>query len=304
MRLAALAVVLGSTLATVPAMADPCTVTIARAPDTVRAVIDHWVAAEPRCGTALEVQIVETTAGLHVSARDDRGREHDRVVPDAQTAGVLIASWAADDTVTLQAPAHVTIAPPSMASVLGSEAHSEAPASGVLSINERRWIRLGFVDGLATAMLSPEDNISYQANSRGVRASAGVWTRGGWTLDASLELVASHPVNLGRPAGDLKVDEYTAVASFGYALRSGQVSLTPSLGLGARYATFYYSANAAHTFNQDGMMVVEQLSLLGALDLTDRVQATLGMTVVFHPDPWDLRQNMELVWGGGLGWAM
>ncbi|MEJ7604318.1 MAG: hypothetical protein WKG01_41040, partial [Kofleriaceae bacterium] len=39
---------------------DRCDVTIARAPDDVREVIESWVRAEPRCSVALEVRVVPT----------------------------------------------------------------------------------------------------------------------------------------------------------------------------------------------------------------------------------------------------
>jgi hypothetical protein len=94
----------GFLLVSAPAAAAPCVVEVVRAPEGVREVVDHWVAAEPQCAATLEVRIVETEGGLYVIARDARGHLHDRVVPDAQTAGVLIASWAADDAVSLAPP--------------------------------------------------------------------------------------------------------------------------------------------------------------------------------------------------------
>ncbi|HTL37671.1 MAG TPA: hypothetical protein VL326_31285 [Kofleriaceae bacterium] len=75
--------------------AGPCSVNIARAPDGVRDVVTKWLLAEHDCGPPLEVRIVETNDGLYVLARDEAGHVHERVVPDAQSAGVLIASWAA-----------------------------------------------------------------------------------------------------------------------------------------------------------------------------------------------------------------
>jgi hypothetical protein len=109
--LASLAVCLGAA----PALAqpvttpEPCSVTIARAPDDVRAEIETWVRAEPRCSTSLEVRVVATTDGaLYLYARDERGRIRERVVPDAQSAGVLVASWVADDA---QAQEPITVPP-------------------------------------------------------------------------------------------------------------------------------------------------------------------------------------------------
>jgi hypothetical protein len=83
-----------------PAVAQPlCDVTIVRAPDNVRVEIERWVATEPACASALEVRVVETVDGLYVFARDDRGFTRERLVPDGTSAAVLIASWAAADSI-------------------------------------------------------------------------------------------------------------------------------------------------------------------------------------------------------------
>jgi hypothetical protein len=76
----------------------PCTVTIVRAPDEVRSVIEEWVSRETRCRIALDVRVVPTEGGLYLLARDSTGRLHERIVPDAQAAGVLVASWVANDS--------------------------------------------------------------------------------------------------------------------------------------------------------------------------------------------------------------
>lgn len=81
------------------ASAEPCAVTLVISPPSVRDVVAKWVQAEPRCAVALEVRIVPTEGGFYVHARDARGRVRERIVPDGQTAAVLITSWAADDTI-------------------------------------------------------------------------------------------------------------------------------------------------------------------------------------------------------------
>jgi hypothetical protein len=95
--------------------APPCEVVIARAPDAARAEIERWLAVEPHCARGLEVRIVETTDGLYLFARDDRGFTRERMVPDAATAAALVMSWAADDSVDgvwqQPAPEPVTPAP-------------------------------------------------------------------------------------------------------------------------------------------------------------------------------------------------
>src|SRR5262245_50735019 len=88
-------------LGAAPARADEaahCAVDVARAPADVRATIENWVASETHCAHAIEVRVVPTEGGLYLYARDEHGVVRERVVPDAQAAGVLVASWVADDS--------------------------------------------------------------------------------------------------------------------------------------------------------------------------------------------------------------
>jgi hypothetical protein len=80
-----------------PPSRERCTVTIVRAPERVRREVEKWVSAEPRCSNSIELRVVTTDGGLYLVARDDRGRIRERIVPDAQSVGVLVASWVADD---------------------------------------------------------------------------------------------------------------------------------------------------------------------------------------------------------------
>ncbi len=80
-----------------PSPPPRCDVTIAHAPDEVRAEIEGWLAQESRCSVALEVRVVPSEGGYYLFARDALGRIRERVVPDAESAGVLVASWAASD---------------------------------------------------------------------------------------------------------------------------------------------------------------------------------------------------------------
>jgi hypothetical protein len=89
-----------------------CNVQIMRAPDDVRAQIEEWVQREPVCKTSLEVRVVPTEGGLYLFARDASGRTRDRIVPDGQAAGVLVASWIADDSVDTRVTADGIYVPP------------------------------------------------------------------------------------------------------------------------------------------------------------------------------------------------
>ncbi|HEY5926543.1 MAG TPA: hypothetical protein VIV11_32875 [Kofleriaceae bacterium] len=136
-QLVALALVLAASPAAAQPSRGTCQVNIARAPDDVRGVVESWVQAEPRCTISLEVRIVPTNGGLYLLARDEFGRVRERVVPDAQSAGVLIASWVAADSHENQTPfdvRHPSTAPAPAAvppaAVLGSEGML-APGEGL-----------------------------------------------------------------------------------------------------------------------------------------------------------------------------
>src|SRR5262245_46776475 len=77
----------------------PCEVTYARAPEEARRVIEAWVAREQRCSTTLELRVIPTDGGLYLYAQDAAGHVRERIVPDADAAGTLVASWVADDSI-------------------------------------------------------------------------------------------------------------------------------------------------------------------------------------------------------------
>jgi hypothetical protein len=320
MRLAGLLVLAVSA----PAAAAPCSVTISRAPEGVREVVDHWVGAEPHCTAALEVRIVETAGGLYVIARDDRGRLRDRVVPDAQTAGVLIASWAADDTVALWTPpgSAVSVTTPATAPIVAAarpltsdelvqEGRVERPViARSPGSSERPWIRLGYDYGLANAGIGGPE-AGHQV-ARGLRGSVGVWNRGPWTVDVSLDFVDVNPTLYYPVAHDPEegIEEFHAFANLGYVLRSGRWSFTPSIGAGAGYATLAedvildMSPPGLVPIHDHALMWVAQATALGAVDLTPRLQLTMQVSSLVHQDSWAAEQNFELMWIGGVGVAM
>jgi hypothetical protein len=78
----------------------PCRVEIVAAPPDVRAEIEAWVRAEPRCVKQLSVTVTQTDDGYDLYARDSSGHMRERVVPDAQSVAVLVVSWMADDSIS------------------------------------------------------------------------------------------------------------------------------------------------------------------------------------------------------------
>jgi len=101
----------------------------------VRAVVDQWVRAEPACRVALEARIIPTDGGFYLVVLDERGQVRERIVPDATSAAVLIASWAADDSILLSAPSgrHLAL-PPGPVLVPAPSPTRQPPASPVLDI--------------------------------------------------------------------------------------------------------------------------------------------------------------------------
>jgi hypothetical protein len=137
----ALVVVAGA----VPAGADPappvpCGVQVRRAPPDLGEAIRLRLAQLSACDVRLDVWIVRAEDGLYVIARDELGRVRERIVPDAEVAAALIASWVEIDvsmpltgTGLLAAPAA-----PAVRVAIADDAPIRAPARPPLSdVGER-----------------------------------------------------------------------------------------------------------------------------------------------------------------------
>lgn len=212
----------------------PCRVTIELAPADARAEIEAWVRAEPRCERELEVRVVPTEDGLFLSARDRAEHVRERVVPDAQSAAVLVVSWMADDSMGPDegAPAaaaeparHAPAEPPPLAAELAAPAGGRAP--GLVAEAPRlplprgarrrdpRWLSLG-------AIASTTESVG---------------------LRGQLDLLRGSRLELGVAGGWLQRDERGGARAVGQARlmigtsRSfGRLSVRAQLGLGADLA--------------------------------------------------------------------
>ncbi|MFT3692035.1 MAG: hypothetical protein QM831_02760 [Kofleriaceae bacterium] len=180
------------------ASADPCAVHIVDAPDAVRAEIEHWVAAEPRCARELTVRVTETADGLLVEAD---GRQ--RVLPDARSVAVLVVSWMADDTIG-RAPVVEPVRPPSTVEPTRVVARVEPPAA-----SSNRWLAVGAVIDDAGI---------------GVDGRLDVVTRARWTLGLELSW---------QPTDHEKVATSTAGLAFVSFTRAvSRIELRAQLGVG------------------------------------------------------------------------
>lgn len=202
--IAALLLVGGSASAQpITAPEQTCNVTVALAPDDVRAEIEAWVRAEPRCVRELEVRAVPTEDGLYLSATDPRGHVRERVVPDAQAAAVLVVSWMADDSLGGRLPAHVTPPPPEATPVASSddEVPREVMAPGLVrsvlrrdAARGQRWLTLGAI-GASNERAGGRASIDVLAGRTFSIGLAGGWQRGErdqGSAQARLVIGASH----------------------------------------------------------------------------------------------------------------
>lgn len=236
-----------------PAAAQPvtrpeCGVTFVRAPDDVRYVIEQWVRAEPRCVMGLELRVVPTEGGYYLLARRADGRLHERLVPDAQAAGVLVASWIADDGSPQGAPAP-TPAPipagPATAPTPMPLPPGNAPAmpgtpmpiagepyvvgpGGVAMAAPRppargpgKWLTLGVAS-------------TTDGGSGHFFADAELIQLGAWKLTGQVAYGEYHEdvTGSGWDYGSFSLDEYSGLASIARTWRMGRWELSAAGGIG------------------------------------------------------------------------
>ena len=205
--------------------ATSCRVDIVAAPADVRAEIESWVIAEPRCRVPLELRVVPIEGGYRLSARDRDGGVRVRAVPDARSAAALVASWIADDTIVAAVDDEVAIdpAPVVAAPAPVAEAHDlETPflvrrARDLAAPPSGHWLVLGALgsDGVF-----------------GARGQVDVLRRGHWLAGVAgvVRSRADRDPGASHTASDL-------MAYFGASVALGRVELRAQLALGAELAT-------------------------------------------------------------------
>jgi len=276
-----------------PVVAQPvtspahCEVTIARAPEDVREVIEAWVRAEPRCTTTLEVRVVPSDGGLYLFARDGNGRVRERVVPDAQSVGVLIASWIADDAIDgVEAPPPSVqvvpphrergpmLAPPGETPAIATTSAPSAPPVG-------RWFTLGAMTQVGGS------------GAAGVRGELDLLARGRWRLAVGLTGSQAHLTLQGASStGHLATTDVRAVASIARTSTFGRWQLRISAGAGV------VRTNASGELDGDsitasGAFPTAEASVLFGRELGRTWAVTAGPVVTWYS------QSYEVFQGGG-----
>lgn len=151
-----------------------CLVTLTGAPDEIRELVAAWLRAEPRCGAALDVTISPQDGGYVLDARDARGARRVRFAPDAQIAGALIASWAADGNIVLSTPGDGR-AEPAAPEVVVPPAETSASAEPLRDLDHR--VLLGALVGAEQGVRGEIDVVALRRHvSLGVAVAARTGT--------------------------------------------------------------------------------------------------------------------------------
>jgi hypothetical protein len=287
-----LAVVLAASSAAAQPMTRPqCAVTIARAPDDVHAVIDQWVQAEPNCNVQLEIRVVPTEGGLYLLARDEHGRLRERLVPDAQSAGVLVASWVAADSSaaappTPPAPAIAPmppVAPPTPVvapAPLGTEGVLAPGAAPVVAprTEKARWLSLG-----AMAAMSG-------TGGGGVRGEWDVKNRGWATLGVTGSVSQSgvdYYNDYYYGYGTIQMIDMKALGYLALATDWGKWHLRTSIGIGGVY-TRAIADTSDGTQEAAGLFPTGELALSFGRDITRNWGLSAGPVISIYAQEFNI----------------
>jgi hypothetical protein len=279
MRLVAIALCSVISAGTAAAQPGACNVTIVRAPDGVREVVESWVRAEPRCMGTLEVRILATDGGYYLFARDGTGRIRERLVPDPQSAGVLIASWAADDAPP--PPPVVQSLPPSFTPARVSE----DPFVDAAPRPARSWSWGGWLTVAGVA----------SSTTGGLRAESDIVTRGPITAGLALS-VTSFELPWGNNGSNVSGHDVRLVVYGTDTFHQGPLSMRIGLGVGAMYTSgSLLDGEMVESYNAGGSQPVGELSMELGYDLGNRWSVTAGAVGTVFEQAWITG------WGGTAG---
>ena len=297
-------------VATLPAVAvaqpqtkpPTCDVTIVRAPEDVRPVVQRWIDAEPKCRGSLEVRIIPTDGGYYLIARDDRGRTNERVVPDAQSAGVLIASWAADDgsigSIGSGGPA---VAPPAVAPV-PVEAPAPAPAPAIapsfappmLTPVSAPFDR-PLVDGAPRRTGAPTKWLTLGAlvgdNVYGARLEVDLKHGSWWSIGLAGSLTgAEQPLINYQSDGVLDMFDGKAAIFAAAVLRRGAFELRGSIGAGLAYShvTAKWTYPQYDEASNEGVFGVGDISVVASYAVNNTWGLAAGPVITVFGQNFDL----------------
>lgn len=300
-----------------PAAPTTCAVTIVRAPDQVRQTVERFVANE-RCTLALQVRIIPTEGGLYLLATDEHGRVRERIVPDAQSAGVLIASWAADDGLGGATPppeaAAPIVAPP--ASYPPPASYAPPPNPGYAQFNAMSFHPPGAYNDEPLRepppIAHPEKLVTLGAgfgsnSSGGLRLEADFLNRNGWTIGGLVGLTGStmsvYDYSYNSPSYgyyDASVTDFAFALTAGHISRWGDWHLRGNVGLGIVASELkldgYNNNTGSYTSGQGSVAsaYVEANLMIGHSIGASKVwELEMGPVLSYSKQNWYLQDSMS-----------
>jgi hypothetical protein len=254
-----------------------CEVVFVRAPDEARLVIESWLKAEPRCSGTIELRVVETEGGsLYLIAQRPDGRIHEREVPDAQSAGVLVASWIADDWTSTppdedDEAAPSTVEAPTVNPVEGAPGVTAvAPPPRTQSRTTGRWFS---VAGMIQTEGQGGVGARFEMDLVGGRSSK-------WTLGIMASGVSSQMATWDGVPMTLETVDLRALLVAARTWRLGQNwNIRWSIGLGPMYTdavgTSWDASNMQHV-TADGVSLAYESTLTIAREMFDHRWAIMA----------------------------
>ena len=313
--------------------AAACSVTIVRAPDAVRETIQQWLAKE-HCTLALQVRIIPTEGGLYLLANDEHGRVRERIVPDAASAGVLIASWAADDGLGGAAPPSFSGAPSATppAPAYSAPAYTgPAPSYPPLAYAPGTAQVTAFGpgdfhptthddddDGEPTKVVEspqPAKHFTFAAGfgtngSGALRAELDLYGKNGWTLGAAFGLAASEMNTYDNYSNatyyDAHITDYSLSLTAGHTWWAGDWELRAGAGLGLVVSTMnldnYNYQTGAYQSGSGSMTspYVEAAVMVGhSFGAAKQWGVEAGPVVSYTKQEWYLADTMSTLYREG-----
>ena len=272
--------------------AEPtCAVSIVRAPDDVRVAVESWLAKEV-CTTPLTVRIIETDGGYYIYAVDDHGRVQERTVPDAQSAGVLIASWTADDGIVKPEPAPPAAAREPVVS------HEPIP-----QVTTPTATALTLVDHPPATHVAPSASTRYLTlaggaggsnRGAGVRVELEVLRTGSFAAVVHLAYGNSHMTATdGVTAYNASFDDLTAMVGLHYTWRFASAwHVRAGFAVGVMATEMTLDESGSGLALQTSTAVSEG-SLMVGYTLSDRWEVEIGPVATLANEHWHLSDQME-----------
>ncbi|HEX5063055.1 MAG TPA: hypothetical protein VFV99_26955 [Kofleriaceae bacterium] len=294
-----LAIVLAASSASAqPAARGSCEVTFVRVPETVRPIVERWVQAEPKCNTKLEIRIVPTAGGLYLLARDPSGRIRERVVPDAQSAGVLVASWIAADSLSpyeVRKPPTPEVAPVPPEAMLGSDGQLLAPGEGAApgaagpvithavaaekAPGKPRWLSLGPLIGLT-------------GPGGGLRGEWDAKMYGSWVFGAAASTSRVGMAYLdGYGYDTIDMFDTKALAYAGLVGEGGHWHMRGTAGVGVVYTRAHLDMTASGPQSAEGVFPTAELQLMVGRDFGDHWAIDIGPILSIYAQEMQLESS-------------